>query len=58
VVTVTPVSIVSHPDDVLQRVHGAYQRAKGRLRPMHVAAERRLPTWGVAGAALVAANES
>jgi hypothetical protein len=58
VVTVTPVSIVSQPDDVLQRVHGAYQRAKGRLRPMHVAAERRLPTWGVVGAALVTANES
>jgi hypothetical protein len=58
VVTVTPVTIASQPDHVLERVFGAYLRARGRLRPIHIAAERRHLTWGVAGAALVAANES
>ena len=43
VVTVTPVSIVRRQDDVLERVHNAYERAKGRPRPLHVAAQRRLP---------------
>jgi hypothetical protein len=57
VVTVTPVSIARQQDDVLERVRNAYQRAKGRPRPLHVAAERRLLTWGDAEAALLAANE-
>jgi hypothetical protein len=57
VVTVTPVSIARQQDDVLERVRNAYQRARGRPRPLHVAAERRLLTWGDAEAALLAANE-